>query len=181
MCVCACVSICVSVCVYLCHCMSVCFIGKRGVVMVIELFIMDIKKSFDLPSINWTTKATWCMIHSECKDLRIEYKEHPCLRKDWMMSLLSRECCYPLSTLPCSVRDLRSLVGSAHCGRLNISNVFYQCTLFFSENTFKAYLRIFLSFIWPSISHIKPRTFRSSKFFQQYTIKNQQLLGTERN
>lgn len=98
--------------------------------MVIELFIMDIKKSFDLPSINWTTKATWCMIHSESKDLRIEYKEHPCLRKVWMMSLLSRECCYPLSTLRCSVMDLRSLVGSAHCGRLNISILSMHAILF---------------------------------------------------
>lgn len=147
MCVCVCLCVCLSM--YVCLCVSVsvyvcvCSISKRGVIMVIDLFITDIEKTLDLPSMNWTTKATWCMIHSESKDLRIEYKENPCLRKDWIMSLFSRECCYPLSTLRCSVRGLRSLVGSAHCRRLDISDLFYQCMLFFSENTFKAYQRIF--------------------------------------
>lgn len=154
-----------AVCVRLCQFMSVCSIGKRGVIMGINLFIMDIEKSLDLPSINWTTKATWCVIHPESEDLRTEYKERACLREDWMTSLLSRECGYPPLTLLCSVGNLRSLVGSAHCGRLNISNLVYQHMLFFSENTFKAHPRIFLSSSWTSISPIKPRAFRSSKFF----------------
>lgn len=144
-CVCLCFCLCMTVCVRLCKYMSVHSIDKRGVIMGINLFIMNIEKSLDLPSINRTTKATRCVIHPESKDLRTEYKEHACLREDWMMSLLSRECGYPPSTLLCSVGNLRSLVGSAHCGRLNISNLVYQRMLFFSENTFKAHPRIFLS------------------------------------